>query len=80
MRKTIVMFGLGVVIAFSPLAALAQTDQGASAPSAAAAKPAGHSGSHRSYLRQRSNSHKERARASAEHIRKMRTGEAPKPQ
>ena len=80
MNKTIAMFGLGAVIAFSPLAAFAQTAQGASAASAAAAKSMGHRGSHRSYRRHTSDTHKERARASAEHIRKMRAGEIPKPQ
>jgi hypothetical protein len=80
MHRTLAMIGLGAVIAFGPVAALAQTDQGASAPSSAATKSTGHKGSHRSYLRHTANSHKERARASAEHIRKMRTGEIPKPQ
>ena len=80
MHKTIAMMSLGAVIAFAPPAALAQADQAASASSAAHAKSTGHRGSHRSYLRHTGNTHKERARASAEHIRKMRTGEAPKPQ
>jgi hypothetical protein len=58
----------------------AQTDQGAAAASSAATKSMGHKGSHRSYLRHTSNSHKERARASAEHIRKMKPGEIANPQ
>jgi hypothetical protein len=67
--------GLGAVIALSPLAALAQTDQqlAQAAPAAGApgATPAP-SGSHRSQMRNRANTHKERARASAEHMRMMR--------
>lgn len=73
MLKFAFAVGLGAMTAASPLAALAQTDQPAT--------PAGHTTSHmkhhtptRSYsseMRHRSNQSKERARASAEHMRTM---------
>ncbi len=71
--------GLTAVIALSPLAALAETDQlaQAAAPAAGAAAPApAPTGSHKSQMRHRSNMSKERSRASAEHMRKMRTAPA----
>jgi hypothetical protein len=62
--------GLTAVIALSPLAALAQTDQ--AAPAGGASSATAPTGTHKSQMRQRSNLSKERARASAEHMRKMR--------
>jgi hypothetical protein len=61
---------LGAVLAFSPQMSVAQTPAGAT--------PTHHlqthrpTGSHRSQMRHRSNLHKERARAGAEHVRTMR--------
>jgi len=83
--KEFAAIGLGALVALSPLAALAQSD-GAGQPmqvAQATAAPAnsGHAaggGSHRRHLRHRANTHKEQARAGAEHMRKMRTGTAPK--
>ena len=66
MKNTYVAVGLGAVIAFSPLAALAQSATGTA--------HAGGGGSHRSHLRHTGSTHKERARAGAEHMRQMRTG------
>ena len=67
MRSAIAAIGLAAVIALSPVAAFAETTQTASHH--AAHKP---TGSHRSEMRKRHNSSKERARASAEHMRQMR--------
>jgi hypothetical protein len=67
--------GLSAVIALSPLAARAGTDQqlAQAAPAAGAASPTtAPKGSYKSQMRHRSNTHKERARASAEHMRQMR--------
>jgi hypothetical protein len=64
MKTTFVTIALGAVIAFSPLAALAQ--------SAAGTTHAGGGGSHGRHLRHTANTHKESARAGAEHIRMMR--------
>jgi hypothetical protein len=66
---------LGAVIALSPLAAFAETDQqlAQAAPAATGTSSAtAPSGSFKSQMRHRSNMSKERARASAEHMRKMR--------
>jgi hypothetical protein len=62
MKNTFVAIGLGAVIAFSPLAAMAQS----------ATAHAGGGGSHSSHVRHSRNAHKERARAGAEHMRTMR--------
>ncbi len=74
--------GLTAVIALSPLAALAETDQLAQAAPADGAAPAPvPTGSYKSQMRHRSNMSKERARAGAHHMHKMRTtpaGTAPK--
>ena len=64
MKNTFVAIGLGAVIALSPLAAMAQ--------SATGTVHAGGGGSHRSHLRHSGNTSRERARASAEHMRTMR--------
>jgi len=67
--------GLSAVIALSPLAALAETDQqfAQAAPAAgAASSTAAPTGSYRSGMRHNSNTHKERARAGAEHMRQTR--------
>lgn len=73
MLKTFASLALGAAIALTPLAAHADT-----ALSAPGAHPATHhtrhyTGSYRSEMRKRHNSSKERARASAEHMRMMRS-------
>jgi hypothetical protein len=81
MTKMFAAMGLGVLIALSPLAAMAQSD-GAAGPmqvaQATTGSPAhaGGGGSHRRHLRHSANTHKERARAGAEHMRQMRTAPA----
>ena len=80
--KTFVAISLGAFIGLSPLAAMAQSDgpaqpmQLAQAAPAATSAHAGGGGSHGRHLRHTANTHKERARAGAEHMRQMRT--APK--
>ncbi len=83
MLKTFLAIGLGAFVALSPLAALAQSEgpaqperlaQAAPAPSGTAHAAGG--GSHKRHLRHRANTHKERARAGAEHMRHMRTAPA----
>ena len=64
MIKTFVVIGLGAVIVFSPLAAMAQSATGPA--------HAGGGGSHSRHIRHSRNAHKERARAGAEHMRMMR--------
>jgi hypothetical protein len=85
MIKIHLAIGLGTLIALSPLAALAQTEKAAQPMQVAQAAPAttnsahaGGGGSHRRHLRHSGNTHKERARAGAEHMREMRMGTAPK--
>ena len=68
MIKTFVVIGLGVVIVFSPLAAMAQSATGTA--------HTGGGGSHRSHMRHSGNMSRERARASAEHMRQMRMAPA----
>lgn len=70
MLKTIALIGIGTAIAFTPLAAVAQTYQSA-APAASAPAAASPTGSHRSQMRHRANMSRERARASAHHMRQM---------
>jgi hypothetical protein len=60
MIKTFVVIGLGAVIVFAPLAAMAQSAH------------AGGGGSHSRHMRYSRNAHKERVRAGAEHVRTMR--------
>jgi hypothetical protein len=67
MLKTIALIGLGAAVAFTSLPAMAQT----SAPAAGASATAAPTGSHRSQMRHRANMSKERARASAHHMRHM---------
>ena len=67
MLKMIALIGVGTAIAFTPLPTIAQT-----APAASAAAATAPSGSHSSQMRHRANMSKERARASAEHMRHMR--------
>jgi hypothetical protein len=70
MLKILASIGLGLAIALAPLAAPAQTAPPAPAKHHYSAhKP---TGSHRSEMRARHNSSKERARAGAEHMRMMR--------
>jgi len=64
MLKMIALMGVGTAIAFTPLPTIAQT-----VPAASATAP---TGSHSSQMRHRANMSKERARASAEHMRHMR--------
>jgi hypothetical protein len=89
MVNKFVAIGLGAVIAFAPLAAVAQTEQLAQAapaatPDTSMASPAAkHTGSHRGHIRRKGNTAGHRARASAHHMHKMRTtpaapAEAPK--
>jgi hypothetical protein len=80
MIKKLAVIGLGAVITLAPLAALAQTEQLAQAVPAATRNSAhaGGGGSHGRHLRHRANTHKEQARAGAEHMRQMRMGTAPK--
>lgn len=83
MANTFVVIGLGALVAFSPLAAMAQSEGPAqteqlaqAAPAATGTAHAAGGGSHRRHLRHRSNLSKERARAGAEHMRKMRMAPA----
>ena len=69
MLKIIALVGLGAAVAFTPLPAMAQTDQ--SAPAASSPAATAPTGSHRSQMRHRANMSKERARASAHHMRHM---------
>ena len=68
MLKTIALMGLGAALSFASLPAIAQTNQ-STAPSATAATAP--MGSHKSQMRHRANMSKERARASAHHMRHM---------
>ncbi len=73
MVKRFAAIGLAAIIALSPLAALAETDQLAQAAPAAGAAPApAPTGSYKSQMRHRSNMSKQRARAGAQHMRTMR--------
>jgi hypothetical protein len=75
MKTTLVAMSLGALVALSPLYAMAQSagpaqaEQVAQADTAAPATPRG---SHRRHLRSQGNQSRERARASAEHMRMMR--------
>jgi hypothetical protein len=66
--------GLSAVVALSPLAALAESDQQLAqpAPAAGTSSTTAPTGSYKSQMRRRANTHKERARASAQHMRQMR--------
>ena len=67
MMNKLVAIGFGAVIALAPLAAIAQT-----VPPPTNSAHAGGGGSHGRHLRHTANTHKERARAGAEHMRQMR--------
>jgi hypothetical protein len=70
MLKFVASILLGAALAPSPLPAFAQTTQ----PGASATHhPHAHrpTGSYRSEMRRRGNTHKERARAGAEHVRQI---------
>ncbi len=69
MLKIIAAIGLGAAVTLSPLAAFAQTWAASAQHHYTAHKP---TGSHRSEMRRRHNSSKDRARAGAEHVRQMR--------
>jgi hypothetical protein len=68
MLRRVAVIGLSAVITLSPLTAVAEVHQ----QLAQAAPAAAPTGSYGSQMRHRSNLSKERARASAEHMRKMR--------
>ena len=70
MLKFLASIVLGAALASSPPPAFAQTAQTGAAPMH---HPHAHrpTGSYRSQMRHRSNTHKERARAGAEHVRQM---------
>ena len=68
MLKMIALIGLGTAIAFTPLPTIAQTS---AAPAASAPSATTPTGSHRSQMRHRANVSKERARASAHHMRQL---------
>jgi hypothetical protein len=70
MFKTIALIGVGVAIAFTPLPTIAQTDQ-STTPAANTPAATAPTGSHRSQMRHRANMSRERARASAHHMRHM---------
>ena len=72
MLKTIALIGFGAAIAFTPLPTIAQSYQSA-APTAGAPAATAPTGSHRSQMRHRANLSKERARASAHHMRHMQS-------
>jgi hypothetical protein len=67
MLKTIALLGLGAAVAFTSLPAFAQTDQPAAPPAST-----GPTGSDKSQIRHQANMSKERARASAHHLRHLR--------
>jgi hypothetical protein len=70
MLKFILAAGLGAAIAASPVAGFAQTAMPAAKHHATTHhRP---TRSYKSEMRQRSNTHKDRARAGAEHMRTMR--------
>lgn len=82
MIKTFAAISIGALVGLSPLAAMAQSDGSAQPMQLAQAAPApssahaGGGGSHSRHMRHRANTHKERARAGAEHMRQMRTAPA----
>jgi hypothetical protein len=78
MLKTIASVGLSAAIAFAPLPAIAQTDQSA-APAASAPAATAPTGSHKSQMRHRANMSKQKARASAHHMRHMQKKPATTP-
>jgi hypothetical protein len=78
MKRTFVTISLGALVALSPLAAMAQSE-GSPQPLKVAQAGTAHTGgggSHSRHMRHRANTHKERARAGAEHIRQMRMAPA----
>ena len=78
MFKTIALIGVGVAIAFTPLPTIAQTDQSAT-PAASAPAATAPTGSHKSQMRHRANMSKQKARASAHHMRHMQKKPATTP-
>ena len=70
MLKTIDLMGLGAAVAFTSLPFVAQTYQPA-APAASAPPATTPTESHRIQMRHRANVSKERARASAHHMRHL---------
>ncbi len=70
MFKRIAVAGIGALVALSSLPASAQTT---APPGAQAQQTHRPTGSHRSEMRRRHNMSRERARASAEHTRQMRS-------
>ena len=77
MLNKIALLGVGAVLALAPLSAFAQTYPAPAAPGASATPAAAPPQTHSSKMGQRNNLSKERARASAEHMRHMRTSATP---
>ena len=80
MVNTFIAISVGALVALSPVAAMAQSEGPAppiqvaqAAPAASGTAHAAGGGSHRRHLRHSGSTHKERARAGAEHMRQMRT-------
>ena len=72
MKRTVAAITFGALVAFSPLAAMAQSaapTQGEQVAQADTAAPATPRGSHSRHMRSQRNLSRERARASAEHMR-----------
>jgi hypothetical protein len=80
MMDRFVAMSLGALVALSPLLAMAQSEAPAEpvqvAQASTTAAPAAPRGSHRRHLRNQGNLSRERARASAEHMRQMRMAPA----
>ena len=72
MFKTFALIGFGAAIALMPLSASAQTSAAPGASTTHHVTAHTPTGSHRSEMRRRHNSSKDRARAGAEHVRSMR--------
>ena len=84
MKTTFLTIGLGALLALSPLSVRAQSEGPAQPEQVAQAATgstgtahAGGGGSHSRHMRHHANTHKERARAGAEHMRQMRMAPAP---
>jgi hypothetical protein len=78
MLKTIALIGVGAAVAFTSIPAIAQTYQSAT-PAASAPAATAPAGSHRRQMRHRANMSRERARASAHHMRHMQPNPATTP-
>jgi hypothetical protein len=80
MMNRFVVISFGALVALSPLPAMAQSEAPAQpvqvAQASTTAAPTAPRGSHGRHLRNQGNLSKERARASAEHMRQMRMAPA----